>query len=57
MAGIAWNLYPEDIITNPGKPYVYFNSLSNEILDKVAGYFNQDITSFTDADSGLSSVD
>jgi len=38
--GIAWQLYPEDIITNPGKPYVYFNSLSNEILDKVAGYFN-----------------
>lgn len=55
--GIAWQLYPEDIITNPGKPYVYFNSLSNEILDKVAKYFNQDITGFTDADSGLSSVE
>lgn len=54
---INLNLYPEDVISNPGKPYVYFNSLSNEILDKVAGYFNQDIGSFTDARSGLSSVD
>lgn len=55
--GIAWDLYPNDIITNPGKPYVYFDSLSDEILNRVAGYFNQDISTFTDPKSGLSSVD
>lgn len=54
--GINWNLYPEDVISNPGKPYVYFLSLSNEILNKVAEYFNQDINEFTDIETGLSSV-
>ena len=54
---INWNLYPDDIISNPGKPYVYFNSLSDEILSQVAGYFNQNITDFTDPKTNLSSVD
>ena len=57
MKKIIWEAYPDDIITNPGKPYVYFTSLPNEILDKVAGYFNQDLNSFTDAKNNLSSVD
>ena len=43
---INWNLYPDDIISNPGKPYVYFNSLSDEILSQVAGYFNQNINDY-----------
>ena len=54
---INLGLYPDDILSNPGKPYVYFNTLSNEILNKVAPYFSQDLTSFTDANSGLSAVD
>ena len=55
--GINWNLYPKDVIDNPSKPYVYFNSLSNEILDKVADYFNQDITSFSDNKTNLTAVE
>jgi len=40
MGKINWEAYPDDITTNPGKPYVYFTSLPNEILNKVAGYFD-----------------
>ncbi len=57
MGKIIWEAYPNDIITNPERPYVYFNSLPNDILDKVAEYFDQNLNSFTDPKSNFSAVD
>ena len=51
------NLYLNEIINNPGKPYVYFNSLPSDILNQVAGYFSQDIKEISKSDSGISSID
>lgn len=42
-----YDLYPQEIFTNPTAPYIYFLSLPNEILDKVADEFNRDLSSFS----------
>ena len=51
------NTFPELILENPGHPYVYFDSLPNDILNKVAEYFSKDINSFTDLKTNTNSID
>lgn len=51
------NSYPLEILTNPGYPYVYFNSLPDEILNQVASYFEKDITTFNNTKTNISSID
>ena len=41
-----FSLYPKDVISRPLTPYVYFLSLPDEILDKVALEFNRDLSDF-----------
>lgn len=41
-----FSLYPEDVINRPLTPYVYFLSLPDEILDKVALEFNRNLSDF-----------
>ena len=48
--------FPQDVLNNPGHPYVYFNSLPPDIINKVAGYFSQDISSFTNSKTNTSSI-
>lgn len=50
-------IYPLEVLTNPGHPYVYFDSLPPDILDQIAEYFSKDLTSFTNANTGTSSID
>lgn len=52
-----WSLYPEDVISNPTAPYVYFQSLPDEILTKVAKEFNRDLYSFNDSKNNTNSID
>ena len=41
------NLYPQEVLSNPLAPYVYFLDLPDEVLDKVASEFNHDLSSFS----------
>ena len=36
---IIENSYPSEVLNNPGKPYVYFDSLPDDILNSIAHYF------------------
>lgn len=49
--------YPDDIISNPLKPYVYFEGLSHDIWDKVIGTFSKDITKFKGKNIDLSAIE
>ena len=49
-------LYPFDI-DKPETPYIYFNTLDQSVLDKVAGYFSRDLSSFINTKTNLSSID
>lgn len=48
-------LYPSDIF-QPTTPYVYFNTIPKEILDKVAVTFDRSLNTFTDS-NGTSNID
>lgn len=54
---LADNSFPEEILENPGHPYVYFNSLPEDVINKVADYFKKDIGSFTNSKTNTSSID
>ena len=51
------NTFPESILENPGRPYVYFDSLPDDILNKVSEYFSKNINSFTNLKTNTSSID
>ena len=51
------NQFPLEVLQNPGHPYVYFTSLPPDILDKIANYFSRDLNSFTNTNTGTSSID
>lgn len=51
------NSFPEEILNNPGHPYVYFNSLPDDVLNKISPYFEKNITDFNNIKTGTSSID
>ena len=51
------NLYPSEVIENPSAPYVYFNSLPDDIIDQVLPYFQQNIEDISRNDTGVSAID
>ena len=51
------NLYPSEVIGNPSAPYVYFNSLPDDIIDQVLPYFQQNIEDISRNDTGVSAID
>ena len=51
------NLYPSEILDNPSKPYIYFTSLPDDILNKIAHYFQQDIQDISKNNKGASAIE
>lgn len=51
------NLFPSEVIGNPSAPYVYFDSLPDDIIEQVLPYFQQDINTISYAGDGTSAID
>lgn len=54
---MPYELYPIEVLNNPGHPYVYFNSLPEDVLSRVADYFSRDLNTFSNSNTGTSSIE